>query len=519
MSNLILTGWFHPEYAAGAAVVLHALKGDAAVEACSMAKLSGNLKAAAGQYENVFVLGIGLTTNLTELSAALKACAEKGTKVSYLSHMEMDPSADSFLREAFGESLGFARVVKRPDMNTLVEVAGACFDTLGADFIAKYDVFANKVTKKEKDRKFDAWRFQQLFDAAGYHYRECGDGKFVGRVVKLLSENPSAEAIAKDTYLSKGLRFYETYGDDEIIGKCDAIKAVLDKITKAAPHDRANVLILGESGTGKELVAKQIHRKSNRNRHSIVVDNCACMDGDTLHSILFGHEEGAFTGATERHEGLFEQANGSTLFLDEIGELPLETQAKLLRVLDRGVVVRMGGSVKDPVHVDVRLVAATNRDLPKMVREGKFREDLFQRISTVIINMPPLRERGNDLRLIAEHRWRKITENPKAKFSEAQLAALKDYSYPGNVRELNNILERAHALDESDFAALIAEQKSVMKTLLDEAETDAEIPDNLEKLLAWHAKRLYRKTGGSYSIAAKLWGTSLNTFKKYLRAE
>lgn len=535
IKNLILTGWYHPEYAAGAAAVLRALKGDADVEACSMAKLAGRLKDAAGAYENVYVLGVGLTTKLVELVSALKESESAGTRVNYLSHLDLEPAAESLLKDAFGASLGFARLFLRKDCSTLVDVAGEVFESLTDDDVKRYAPFAYKVTVRDKTKrgKGDAWAFQRLIDAAGYHHRECGDGAFYGRAVRLLSEDTSAAAIQKDTYLSRGLKFYDTYGDDEIIGKCETIQRVLEKINRVAPHDAANVLILGESGTGKELVAKQLHRKSNRQNSTIVVDNCACMDGETINSILFGHERGSFTGATERHIGLFEQADGSTLFLDEIGELPLETQAKLLRVLDRGELVRMGGSVKDPVHVDVRLVAATNRDLPKMVREGKFREDLFQRLSTVIIRMPPLRERGDDLRLIAEHRWRKITENPKARFTEAQLTALKGYSYPGNVRELNNILERAHVLEETDFAAVIAEQKQVMRTLLEvlpdvsapevvasvPVDEEDPIPDRQEDLLHWHASKIYEKTHHNLTASANLWGTSVNTFKRYLKRQ
>jgi PAS domain S-box-containing protein len=230
---------------------------------------------------------------------------------------------------------------------------------------------------------------------------------------------------------------------DDILGRSPALVGVLREIEQVAGTD-ASVLVLGETGTGKELVARAIHRASRRREGPLVRLNCAAIPSNLIESELFGHERGAFTGAVERREGRFALADGGTIFLDEIGELSPELQAKLLRVLQEGEFEPVGSS--KTVKVDVRVISATHRDLSAMRKEGKFREDLFYRLGVYPLRVPPLRERGEDVLLLAEHfakkHAKKLGREPAA-LTEAGRAALRGYDWPGNVRELANVIERA----------------------------------------------------------------------------
>lgn len=234
-----------------------------------------------------------------------------------------------------------------------------------------------------------------------------------------------------------------------MIGNCTAMREVFDRIHKVAPTD-ATVLILGESGTGKELAARALHELSPRNRAPMITVNCAAIPEGLIESELFGHEKGAFTGATETRRGLVEAADGGTLFLDEIGELPPEVQARLLRVLQEGEIRRVGAN--HARKVDIRLVAATHRDLQQMVADGEFREDLYYRLRVMELDLPPLREREEDIvelsrALLAKNCQR--LNRPNLKFSQAALERIRAYAWPGNVRELENVIERAVILADS----------------------------------------------------------------------
>lgn len=228
-----------------------------------------------------------------------------------------------------------------------------------------------------------------------------------------------------------------------IIGQSAALQQVLRQLSQVAPTD-ATVLVLGESGTGKERIARAVHEGSARHDKPLVTINCAALPATLIESELFGHEKGAFTGALDRRIGRFEQANGGTLFLDEIGELPLELQAKLLRVLQEKEIERLGGQT--PIRVDVRIVAATNRDLEKEVAQGRFRMDLYFRLATFPLALPALRERPDDVPLLTRYFVRRIAQKlgrPMPDLSEALLGELSRYAWPGNIRELENVLEQA----------------------------------------------------------------------------
>lgn len=235
-----------------------------------------------------------------------------------------------------------------------------------------------------------------------------------------------------------------------MIGSSAAMKEIYSRIHRIAPTN-ATVLILGETGTGKELVARAMHQESPRASHALISVNCAAIPETLIEAELFGHEKGAFTGAASTREGLVAAADGGTLFLDEIGELPLEAQARLLRVLQEGE-VRPLGAVESR-KVDVRLVAATHRNLAKLAREGKFREDLYYRVNVVQLKLPPLRERGKDILALAEtfvKRYCAELNKPPLRLSPEAVQAITTYTWPGNIRELENAIQRAVILCESE---------------------------------------------------------------------
>lgn len=241
-------------------------------------------------------------------------------------------------------------------------------------------------------------------------------------------------------------RLDEKFRVEGIIGTSARLKEVIDKMKLVAPS-RATILIEGESGTGKELIAQAIHQAGSRSRGPFVAVHCAALSESLLESELFGHERGSFTGATERRVGRFESADGGTLFLDEIGEISQSTQVKLLRFLETKSIERVGGS--KAIELDVRLVAATNRHLERMVKEGKFREDLFFRLNVVRLFMPPLRDRAEDIPLLLAHFIRQFSEEngvPPLVVEPGALRTLQRYSWPGNIRELRNFCENAVVL-------------------------------------------------------------------------
>jgi two-component system, NtrC family, nitrogen regulation response regulator NtrX len=228
----------------------------------------------------------------------------------------------------------------------------------------------------------------------------------------------------------------------EIVGRGFALRQVLDRVEKVAPTD-ARVLVTGENGTGKELVARAIHRLSPRAERAFVEVNCAAIPAELIESELFGHMKGSFTGAHEDRAGKFELADGGTLFLDEIGDMSLQAQAKVLRALQEGIVTRVGGA--KPIRVDVRVLAATNKELDEEIREGRFREDLYYRLNVIPLHVPPLRERREDIPMLVRHfvesYAREANLRPRP-FSDAALERLQQMDWPGNVRELRNTVER-----------------------------------------------------------------------------
>jgi formate hydrogenlyase transcriptional activator len=237
---------------------------------------------------------------------------------------------------------------------------------------------------------------------------------------------------------------------EEIVGSSAALRKVLEQVARVAPVD-STVLILGETGTGKELIARAIHKRSNRSSRAFIRVNCASIPASLIASELFGHEKGAFTGALQRRLGRFELADGGTIFLDEVGELPAETQIALLRVLQEREIERVGGS--QAISVEVRVLAATNRDLEAAVAAGAFRQDLFYRLNVFPIKMPSLRERADDIPLLMEYFIERYGKTVGRKFRNINMKTLQlfqAYDWPGNIRELQNVIERAVVLCDSE---------------------------------------------------------------------
>jgi len=264
---------------------------------------------------------------------------------------------------------------------------------------------------------------------------------FIDVTDRVLMEREKARLEAQNTYLIEEIK--ETHNFEEIVGQSRPLAEVIEKVKLVAGTD-SSVLILGETGTGKELVARAVHSNSDRRNRPLVKVNCAALPAGLIESELFGHEKGAFTGATDRRIGRFELAHGGTIFLDEIGDMPPDVQAKLLRVLQEYEFERVGGS--NPIKVDVRVIAATNRDLLRSVSEGIFRQDLYYRLNVFPVQVPPLRERREDIPPLVHYFVRRFSLKIGRKITHIQretMERLTNYSWPGNVRELENVLERA----------------------------------------------------------------------------
>ena len=307
--------------------------------------------------------------------------------------------------------------------------------------------------------------------------------------------------------------------NSNIIGQGEAMQQLLEMVRTIAPSD-ATVLISGESGTGKELVAKAIHANSRRSKEAYVAVNCAAITESLLESELFGHEKGAFTGADKRHEGHFFQADKGTLFLDEIGEMPLSMQVKLLRAIQEREVQRVGGS--KPVPVDVRIIAATNRDLLHEVEEGRFREDLYYRLNVVMLSLPSLSERLDDIPLLAQHFMLRFAEknNKSVKgFTPGAMDALLRYPWPGNVRELENIIERAVVLlfgehiSERELPERLLKNQRPVTVLMQNSEN----PPSLEAVERETILETLKRVGGNKSEAAKILGITRKTLHSKLQ--
>jgi DNA-binding NtrC family response regulator len=308
----------------------------------------------------------------------------------------------------------------------------------------------------------------------------------------------------------------------DILGESAAIRRVIDTAKKAAVSN-ATILLLGESGTGKEVFANAIHRWSERRDKPFVIVNCVALSEHLLESELFGHERGAFTGAHQTKKGKFELAHGGSVFLDEIGDMPAALQAKLLRVLQDHRFERVGGT--QPIHADIRIIAATNRDLGSAVRDGRFREDLYYRLNVVSLTLPPLRERREDVPVLARHfvaAYAAETKKPVRGFTAEAMDQLMAQSWPGNVRELANVIERAvvlcggHEIGPNDLA-LTVPAAARLATPLPLSAPGRDFQTQVETFKQTIIKAALRETGGNQTKAAELLGLQRTYLVKLLR--
>lgn len=344
-----------------------------------------------------------------------------------------------------------------------------------------------------------------------YHYLEKPlDKDKMLAVVRLAIER--RELVRKNQELQQAL--YDRFSIEGIVGRSKVMEDVITVIKKVA-HSPVTVLVLGESGTGKELVARAVHYNSPRSSKHFTAINCAAIPESLLESELFGYEPGAFTGAMSRKIGLFEATNNGTMFLDEVGDLPAMTQSKILRVLQEKEIRRIGG--REAIRVDVRIIAATNKDLEREMKNGKFREDLYYRLRVVVIELPALRERREDIPELARYfleRYNKEFGKRIRGVDEASMTALTEYYWPGNVRQLESVIERAVLMCESDTIRL-NDIKSELRLSQQQGLFDLDVPEEgivFEELEKELLKKAMKKANNVAAKAARLLGMSYKTF-------
>lgn len=301
-------------------------------------------------------------------------------------------------------------------------------------------------------------------------------------LISVRNASEQSSLIKENKKLKKELSATEV-----IIGNSSSIKNILETITRVAKTD-ARVLITGENGTGKELVAQEIHKQSLRSNKELIEVNCAAIPHELIESELFGHEKGSFTGAVKQRIGKFELADGGNLFLDEIGDMSLHAQAKVLRAIEEGKIERVGGTSK--INVDVRIISATNKDLLSEIQKGNFREDLYHRLNVIPINVPPLRERKEDIPLLVEHFSKIICDKNKfsqKEWTEAAIKTLQGFSWKGNIRELRNFIERivimvnSNTISEKEINAYLPASTSAVDEILSTSNTFQEFKEKAEK--------------------------------------
>jgi two-component system response regulator PilR (NtrC family) len=367
-----------------------------------------------------------------------------------------------------------------------------------------------------------------LNEGASYYVEKPFDLDEMKAVVRKTLEHKRIARENRDLRdQNRGLRaeLTERYGFDGLVGRSAKMRSIFELIERVASTN-STIMISGESGTGKELIARAVHYNSGRSDCPFVSINCGALPDELLESELFGHMKGSFTGATSNKKGLFEVANGGTIFLDEIGETSAAMQIKLLRVLQERTIRRVGGT--DEIAVDVRVITATNQDLESMVQEKTFREDLYYRINVIAIRMPALREKPEDIPALAEYfldKYRTVVGKPvEGGISKAALECLETYAWPGNVRQLENVIERAVALEATDQImpeSLPAEVRNgqrasgEMDVVLPESGIDLET--HLEDLRRRYMLEAMDRSGGVQTKAAELLGMTFRSFRYFAK--
>jgi formate hydrogenlyase transcriptional activator len=471
----------------------------------------------------------GVTMNITDRKSAEEALRESEHRFQLVSQATKDIIYDWNLQTGFvwwndsamRSVFGYTLEEMRHDVNWWEE-------RLHPEDKDRINVSVSEALGGVDQMWENEYRFRKMDNSYAYVYHRAfivrGEGgqalKVIGSLMDFTDRKQAEENLHRtleevsrlknqlqeeNIYLQEEIKLAHNF--DEIVGHSDAIKYVLYKIEQVAPTD-STVLITGETGTGKELVARAIHSTGRRRDRPLVKVNCAALSASLIESELFGHERGAFTGAASRKIGRFELATGATIFLDEIGELPLELQVKLLRVIQEGEFERLGSS--KTIKADVRIIAATNRNLQTEVQNGHFREDLFYRLNVFPITVPPLKQRREDIALLIEHfamRFSKRLGKEITSVSPATLKTLRDYSWPGNIRELANVIERAvintqgsvlrvvdhfepAQAEESQRKTLEEMEREYITGILNEAEWRIEGPNGAARILGLNPSTL-----------------------------
>ena len=350
---------------------------------------------------------------------------------------------------------------------------------------------------------------------------ESGELEYVGTVMDVTARKKAFEEIKalRDELQRENIVLREELGKtsmfEEVIGTSSALQMVLARAAKVAPTD-STVLIMGETGTGKELIARAIHKRSKRSERPFISVNCAAVPSSLIMSELFGHEKGAFTGAVQRRLGRFESAEGGTIFLDEVGDLPMETQIALLRVLQEREFERVGGT--EVLRADVRVISATNRDLQAAIADGAFRSDLYYRLNVFPIKLPPLRERKEDVPLLVNYFVDRYAKRAGKKIKHIQkkaLEALREYSWPGNVRELQNVIERSLIIGEANEFSI--DKSWVANEPQPSGAAPADQKTNERKRIEAALAQSNGKIAGASGAAAKL-GIPASTLESKIRS-
>lgn len=499
METLILTGWGHAYYSAAAAMLLRRLDFEASVGGVSIQRLPETLEDLPADIRRVILLGIGLQGDEWRLAAALEALRSRGVTVEWVSIQPLSGSQENLLSRLLETHI-------HPRLTLLEAVART--------YSCEARLFAPFAAERVPPGHAAAQSYRDLLDAAAWAHRSIQDDEAYPQAIRTLAR--LTDPSAWPTRFHHLVTLWHESGRRELIGNSPALCRLRDQIARVAAHPDARVLILGESGTGKETVARQIHNRSPRAQQPFVAFNCATCAPALLEDRLFGHKKGAYTGAHSAEPGLFARAQGGTLFLDEVAELPLDAQALLLRVLEEGRYLPLGADRECPT--DARLLAATNRPLRRLVAQGRFREDLYYRLATLELRIPPLRERPDDIPPIADSFYYAKTSRH---LTPQQGDDLKTYPWPGNVRELHNLLERAIILQETNLRPLLDD---ALQTLADCSSTDPASclpPVPPEEPLKDHVKRYihnsYIRHGRNASETARALKTSRGTVDKYLK--
>lgn len=515
---LVISGW-SCGHALGAAAIVAGLRRPCDVVCLSQRRLPEYLEALErsgdGLPERILIAGLSVLENPDRLGRAALGLKTLGVRIQWLGAYPIP--------EPVATNLPFE--IQVGPGHTLTETALEQFGTgLPASLLKRFRqldaVPAKQLSKTDRD-------WLSLLIAGASQYRRFQLAQILPEIIQKLARGGTIGS--EDQRL---IDEHRRFGSRELQGRSPAVKKLWDLTRRLGRESQCRVLVTGESGTGKETVAYLIHGHSERASEPFVAFNCADISPQLLGSRLFGHEAGAFTGARERHLGIFEQANHGTLFLDEVGDLSLEIQAGLLRVLQENRFQRLGGT--EEIEVDVRVVAATNRDLLEMVRKREFREDLFFRLNVFPVHVPPLRERKEDIFPIAQSFF--YGRGQSGFLTPELVQALEAHDWPGNVRELLNVLERCLILDKAECLPAIVEHCRFMQGL-HEHRQEPEVPvvkaarpgtgegqrarknpegESLEAALLRHVAAVYRASDNNKSQACRILGVSKNTLKAYL---